>query len=58
VRDVDWSELERKNLKKKPDDQQNSFKIETKKVAVTKDQLRKLPDGTVIVVDKSKTTDK
>lgn len=55
---MDWSELERKNLKKKPDDQQNSFKIETQKVAVTKDQLRKLPDGTVIVVDKPKTTDK
>jgi hypothetical protein len=58
VKDMDWSELERKNLKKKPDDQQNSFKIETKKVAVTKDQLRKLTDGTVIVVDKPKTTDK
>ena len=50
---MDWSELERK-----PDislNQHNpSFSIPVKKVAVLKDQIRRLPDGTTIVlVDES-----
>lgn len=46
---MDWSELERR-----PNSQQSqqnaSFAIPVKKVAVRKDQVRKLPDGTTIVV--------
>lgn len=53
---MDWDSLERKNLQKKSDEA--TLKIPVKKVAVTKDQLRKMPDGTVIVIDKKKSTDK
>ena len=46
---MDWSELERK-----PDislNQHNpSFSIPVKKVAVLKNQIRRLPDGTTIVL--------
>lgn len=47
---MDWSELERRpsNAKSAPNDAQ--FKVPVKKVAVRRDQVRKLPDGTVIVV--------
>lgn len=53
---MDWSSLERKNLNKKS--QEATFQIPVKKVAVTKDQVRKLPDGTVIITDKKKSVDK
>ena len=47
---MDWSELERRpsNANSAPSDAQ--FKVPVKKVAVRRDQVRKLPDGTVIVV--------
>lgn len=48
---MDWSELERRP---KPDRQDGPIRIQPKKVAVRKDQLRKLPDGTVIVVPDKK----
>jgi hypothetical protein len=46
---MDWDELSRDSLRKKSDP---TFRIPVKKVAVTKDQIRKLPDGTTIIVDK------
>lgn len=55
---MDWDSLERRNLNKKPDNDKAAFKIEPKRVAVTKDQIKRLPDGTVIIVDKPKSTDK
>ena len=48
---MDWDALERRP---KTDNEQNndpSFKIPVKKVAVSPDKIRKLPDGTVIVID-------
>lgn len=50
---MDWSELERRSGISL--NQYNpSFSIPVKKVAVRKDQIRKLPDGTTIVlVDES-----
>lgn len=44
---MDWEELERRP---RPDNTQFQMKIQTKKVAVRHDQIRKLPDGTTIVV--------
>ena len=48
---MDWSELERRP---KSDSNATKIKIQTKKVAVRRDQIRKLPDGTVIVIDDKK----
>lgn len=47
---MDWSDLERRP---KQDSDQASFRIPVKKVAVRRDQVRKLPDGSVIVTDDS-----
>ena len=47
---MDWEELERRP---KSDNMQSQMKIQTKKVAVRRDQIRKLPDGTTIVVSDS-----
>lgn len=44
---MDWSELERKPKSNKQSEQ---IRIQPKKVAVRKDQIRKLPDGTTIVI--------
>ena len=44
---MDWSELERKP---KSNEQSEQIRIQPKKVAVRKDQIRKLPDGTTIVI--------
>ena len=44
---MDWSELERKPKSNK---QNNQMRIQPKKVAVRRDQIRKLPDGTTIVI--------
>lgn len=44
---MDWSELERKPKSNKQSEQ---IRIQPKKVAVRKYQIRKLPDGTTIVI--------
>lgn len=49
---MNWEELERRP---RPDNMQSQMKIQTKKVAVRRDQIRKLPDGTTIVVSDSDT---
>lgn len=48
---MDWLELERRP---KPDKNTEQMRIQPKKVAVRRDQLRKLPDGTTIVVHDKK----
>lgn len=55
---MDWESLERRPQVKKSGEDNNTFKIPVKKVAVTKDQIKTLPDGTKIVVDKPKNPDK
>ena len=44
---MDWSELERNPKSNKQSEQ---IRIQPKKVAVRKDQIRKLPDGATIVI--------
>lgn len=48
---MDWNALERRNVSSDTTGKA-SFKIETKKVSVSKNDVIKLPDGTVIVKDK------
>ena len=48
---MDWSELERRPSNANVTSKDAQFKVPVKKVAVRRDQVRKLPDGTVIVVD-------
>ena len=52
---MDWSELERR-LSKNKSQSESQLRIPVKKVAVRKDQIRRLPDGTTIVVPDSKPT--
>lgn len=49
--DMDWSELERRP---KPDKNTEQLRIQPKRIAVRRDQVRKLPDGTTIVVPDKK----
>lgn len=49
---MNWEELERRP---RPDNTQSQMRIQTKKVAVRRDQIRKLPDGTTIVISESDT---
>ena len=48
---MDWSELERRP---KPDKNTEQMRIQPKKVAVRRDQVRKLSDGTMIVIPDKK----
>lgn len=47
---MDWPELERRPKSEK----QEQIRITPKRVAVRKDQVRKLPDGTIIVLPDKK----
>lgn len=54
---MDWESLERRPKKQGSDEKKNdeaSFKIPVKKVAVSPDKVRKLPDGTIVVIDDDK----
>lgn len=52
---MDWSELERRPSKNKSQSG-SQLRIPVKKVAVRKDQIRRLSDGTTIVVPDGKPT--
>lgn len=47
---MDWTELERRPKS----NQDSQIRIQPKKVAVRQDQIRKLPDGTTIVIPDKK----
>ena len=47
---MNWEELERRP---RPDNMQSQMRIQTQKVAGRGDQIRKLSDGTTIVVSDS-----
>ncbi len=49
--DMDWSELERRP---KHDKNAEQMRIQPKRVVVRRDQVRKLPDGTTIVIPDKK----
>lgn len=56
MNDMDWNSFI--DGKRRQNEPAPSIKIETKKVAVPRNRMRKLPDGTTIVVDKPKSADK
>lgn len=51
---IDWSELERRPNSGNTHEE-NQIRIPVKQVAVRKDQVKRLPDGTTIVISDDKT---